>query len=360
MKLFIAAGGTGGHIFPALSVAQEWKRRFPSDGLHWVGTSRSREKELCDANGIPLTMLAVSGVKRRLSLESLGALIAFVRAIGTVYNLMKQERPDAVLTFGGYVSAPVAAAARLRHVPAFQHEQNTVPGLVTRLFSLGSRCTLLAFELAVGQRLAGRTLVVGMPVRRAAERYDAGAYPAALKRSGKTVLVTGGSQGALSMDRLLMNAIEIWLGDGMQVVWQTGDAGYQEVVDRFGARQGLFVYKSIPDLYPYYAVSKVVVGRSGASTLGEAAYFGVPCVLIPLPWATANHQWTNAGLVEAQGWAVRVKQDDRCGAEVARQVKRIVGDDRLQEHMSQRALDSSPSGAASDIVQCIRDSVTGR
>ena len=359
MKLLIAAGGTGGHIFPALSVALEWKRRRPGDELLWVGTSRNREQELCRRHSIPLQLLAVQGVTRTPGLSSLKALRSFCAALRAMYRLLGSARPDAVLAFGGYVSAPVLLAARLRRIPYFIHEQNTVPGLVNRLGSGGARISFLGFALAVGWRLRGRTQVVGTPVRTVEKPYAPEVYPSGFDTGRDTILICGGSQGALSMNRLLVAVVAGWANDGIQVVWQTGEAAFEEIRQSMSAHERVFVFDTIADLYPYYAASRLVVGRSGASTLSETAYFGLPCVLIPLPWSTENHQWMNAGMVEAQGWGVRVQQNEQCGAQVDAAVRGLLADAGRYEAMSRRALDHSPGGAAAAIVDAVCREVNG-
>jgi len=354
MKVIIAAGGTGGHILPALSFALEIREQCPGVLLSWIGTERSRERELCEKNGIPVTTVRVAGITRKLSLQAVRAAVEFVRAAGAVKAILKSEHPDAVIAFGGYVTAPVLTAARLLGVPFFLQEQNTVPGLVNRLFSRFAACTFLGFPLARRWNLAGKTMVTGTPVRKAAQSYD-DAYPEGFDRAKKTVLISGGSQGALTMNRAVIDQVDGWLADGFQVVWQTGEAGYREIRDRFDGRQGAYVFETIPDLYPFFAASRVLVCRAGASTLSEAAYFGIPCVIIPLPWAAENHQWKNAGLAEGQGWGVRVTQSERCGSDTDKWARTILTDNAQYELMSRHALDNSPAGAAAMIVKTVRE-----
>jgi UDP-N-acetylglucosamine--N-acetylmuramyl-(pentapeptide) pyrophosphoryl-undecaprenol N-acetylglucosamine transferase len=325
--------------------------------LLWVGTSRSREQELCDRHGIRLVKVDVSGMRRSLSLQALRSMLKFGRTISAMSKLLRREKPDAVLAFGGYVSAPILAAARMRGVPYFLHEQNTVPGLVNRLFGRRARCTFLSFELALGWSVHGKTRLVGMPVRKVQGSYPPEVYPEGLDRNKATVLVSGGSQGALSMDRALLPAVREWLRDSVQVVWQTGEAGYREIADAVGSVPGAFVFPSLPDLYPFYAISRVVVGRSGASTLAEVMYFGLPCVLVPLPWSAEDHQWINAGLVEAKGSGFRVRQDEQCARTVDHHVRELLADGVLYEKMSRRALDLSPANAASAVVKNLRSMV---
>jgi UDP-N-acetylglucosamine--N-acetylmuramyl-(pentapeptide) pyrophosphoryl-undecaprenol N-acetylglucosamine transferase len=148
LKIVIAAGGTGGHIFPALSLALELKARFAPASLLWIGTSRSREKELCEKNGIALKILDVEGIKRAMSLTVVRAVVRFVKAVFGMILLFGKNRPAAVVAFGGYVCAPVLSAACVLRMPYYLQEQNTIPGLVNRVFARGAARIFLGFPLA--------------------------------------------------------------------------------------------------------------------------------------------------------------------------------------------------------------------
>ncbi|HUI93647.1 MAG TPA: undecaprenyldiphospho-muramoylpentapeptide beta-N-acetylglucosaminyltransferase [Chitinivibrionales bacterium] len=351
--IVIAAGGTGGHIFPALSVALELRSRMPAASLLWIGTSRSREKELCERNAIPLEILDVEGIRRALSLSVLRATVRFVNAFCTMVKRFGKNRPSAVVAFGGYVCAPVLSAARLRRVPYYLQEQNTIPGLVNRLFARNAAGVFLGFPLAGKRRLAGIGEVTGTPVRSGEKSYDGFNYPDGFDKTRKAILVCGGSQGAQSMNALLAAPVDKWATAGTQVVWQTGGPSFAGLSERFKRRKGMFLFPTITDLYPFYAAAKLVIGRAGASTLSEVSYFGLPCVLIPLPWAAENHQWVNAGLVEAQGWGIRVAQDDACGANVEKAVETILSNEKTFNTMRMRALDNSPADAAKKIAMAL-------
>ncbi|MFP4416806.1 MAG: undecaprenyldiphospho-muramoylpentapeptide beta-N-acetylglucosaminyltransferase [Chitinispirillaceae bacterium] len=356
-KIVIAAGGTGGHIFPALAVAMECRRRKHSFSLLWIGTSRSRERELCEKYDIPLEIVDVQGIRRSVSPKNVHAIFAFVNSVRRMNLLFKKQRPDAVIAFGGYVSAPVLAAAKLRKIPFFLQEQNTVPGLVIRMFSKGARMVFLGFPVAEEWSIKGNTMITGTPVRPIEGTYADFEYPQGFDRQKRCILICGGSQGAASMNTCLIQAVKNINDKGWQVVWQTGTTSYKPICKEMGDRPGVFVFDTIDDLYPYYARAKVVIGRSGASTLNEIAFFGLPCVLIPLPWAAENHQWVNAGYVESQGWGYRIAQSEECGKTVEETVMRILGDSELHETMCRKALNYTPASAASDIVDTISDTV---
>ena len=351
MNIVIAAGGTGGHIFPALSVALELKKQCSDLSLLWIGTLRNREKELCEKNDITLKILDVSGINRKLSLSSLLAVKKFAGALIYMNAYFKENRPDAVIAFGGYVCAPVLAAARMKKIPYFLQEQNSVPGFVNRVFSSRAKSSFLGYPLNMKRK--GKCEITGTPIRTVINTFDNFRYPEHFNKTDKAVLICGGSQGAASMNDCLIEPIEKILKKGLQVLWQTGSFSYEKIVNRFGGFENAFIFDTVDDLYPYYAVSNVVICRSGASTLNEIAYFGLPCITIPLPWAAENHQWMNAAHVENAGWAIRVAQDKNCSMNVERSLNNLLSNRELYENMSQKALDDSPAGSAAVIARII-------
>jgi UDP-N-acetylglucosamine--N-acetylmuramyl-(pentapeptide) pyrophosphoryl-undecaprenol N-acetylglucosamine transferase len=342
---------------PALAVALESRRAMPDIELLWIGTSRSRERELCEKHSIALKILNVQGLKRQVSTEAVTALFSLARELGAMSAFFKRERYDALIAFGGYVSAPALAAARMRSMPYFLHEQNTVPGLVNKLFARSAACCFLGFPLVEKRTLKGETRITGTPVRKTKGTYDDFDYPQGFDRTKKCMLISGGSQGAASMNKLLIEPVATMCARGMQVVWQTGPVSRDEVAKALEGYPNAFVFDSIDDLYPYYARSRLVLCRAGAGTLSEVAYFGLPAIMIPLPWASENHQWSNAGLVEHQGWGIRIAQNNGCAQEVVKAMETMLDNKRHYERMCQKALDNSPHSAAADIVNTVIEKV---
>jgi UDP-N-acetylglucosamine--N-acetylmuramyl-(pentapeptide) pyrophosphoryl-undecaprenol N-acetylglucosamine transferase len=353
MRIVIAAGGTGGHIFPALAVALELREQRRDASILWIGTSRSREQELCLRHGIELRMLDVSGINRLFSFGTVKSIAAFVREVNKMRRMFKKDQCDAILAFGGYVSAPVLTAARMRSIPYFLHEQNSVIGRVNRFFAGGAEQVFLSFPLASGRQVKTGTLLAGMPVKKSEQSYSGFKYPDNFDVDSKGILVSGGSQGAASMNKGLLEPMKKLAMEGRRIVWQTGTATYGLVRDAMAQFRNVYVFESMDDMYPYYAKSSIVIGRAGSSTLNEAAYFGLPCVMVPLPWAADNHQWANAGFVESQGWGIRIAQENGFGEKVVAAVSGILGDLGRYDKMCGKALDHSPAHAAGDIVSAI-------
>jgi UDP-N-acetylglucosamine--N-acetylmuramyl-(pentapeptide) pyrophosphoryl-undecaprenol N-acetylglucosamine transferase len=227
---------------------------------------------------------------------------------------------------------------------------------VNRVFATHSRKFFAGLPMVAGKKINGYE-TTGTPVRERQQSYERFVYPSGFETTKKTILICGGSQGARSMNECLKESVPQWASKGYQVIWQTGEAGYHDVVVWRQSSKNILVFPTIDDLYPFYAIASLVVGRAGASTIAEIAYFGLPCVLIPLPWAADNHQWTNAGVVEEQGWGIRVKQDDLCHANVDASVMRIVNDSKTRETMKTQALAHSPADAAKTIVRKVMDAI---
>ena len=178
-RIVIAAGGTGGHIFPALSAWRSSSAEVASASLLWIGTSRSRERELCGRNAIPLEILDVEGIRRAMSLSVVRAVVRFVKAVFGMMSLFGKNRPNAVVAFGGYVCAPVLSAARLRRVPYYLQEQNTIPGLVNRVFARGGAGYSSGSRSRENTGVRWQGEVTGTPVRAGRKAYEGYPYPPA-------------------------------------------------------------------------------------------------------------------------------------------------------------------------------------
>lgn len=350
-RVVITAGGTGGHIFPALSVAKAIREKDHSCELLWIGTERSREREVCETNNIPVMMLNVIGINRRNPISAILAIIKMGISVIKVYANFRKQRPDAVVAFGGYVCMPVLIAAKLTGVSSYIQEQNSVPGLVNRLMSGNAKKTFLGLPLAQGSSLKGNALITGNPVRKVELDNGTLADTVSLESSKRTILICGGSQGAASMNRKLLDAVKRLNNDNYQIIWQTGTASFEEIKKSCEGLKSLWIFETLKDLYPYYNVADLLIGRSGASTLAESALFGLPAIMIPLPWSAEDHQMKNAVLIENQGWGKVVKQDDNCSELVYEEVKKILEDEEYYKKMKDNALENSPKNAAVNIAE---------
>jgi UDP-N-acetylglucosamine--N-acetylmuramyl-(pentapeptide) pyrophosphoryl-undecaprenol N-acetylglucosamine transferase len=295
----IMAGGTGGHVFPALATARVLQRR--GFDIVWLGTQRGIEARLVPAAGIPVEWLSVSGLRGKGVTALLAAPFRLARALSQAVRALRRHRPHVVLGAGGFVSGPGGLAAWLLRRPLVIHEQNAVAGLTNRLLARLADRVLEGFPGSFGKQVAAQR--VGNPVRAeiaaiaAPERRYAG-------REGRVrLLVFGGSQGSARLNAVVPAALaELPAALRPDVLHQTGAAGLDETVQAYRTRgMSADVRAFIDDMAGAYGWADVAVCRSGALTIAELAAAGVPAVLVPFPAAVDDHQTRNAEFVVAAG-----------------------------------------------------------
>ncbi len=302
LRLLFAAGGTGGHIFPALAVADKCRELHPDIEIEFVGTRGRLEEKVVPRAGYRLNYLWISGFERKLSLKTMMLPLKVGTAFTQAYALLSRFRPHAVICAGAYVSYPIGMMASLRRIPLVLMESNALPGLVVRRLAPRAAEVHVAFEATAGHLSGARIQLSGNPVRhaffetidRASAREHFGLEP-----DRPTLLAFGGSLGARSINNALDPIIETLIGSGVQVIWQTGTsyAG--------GERKDGGLYRSvfIHEMEQAYAAADLVLARAGATTIAELAAVGKGSILAPLPTAADDHQKVNARAVEQAGAA---------------------------------------------------------
>lgn len=341
-----SGGGTGGHLYPALALADALRELRPDVRTFFVGAERGLEARVLPERGEAHALLPVRGLSRELSARALvGNLAALWRLAGAVRRvrrLMDRLEPEVVVVTGGYAAGAAGLAAVLGRVPLVLQEQNSVPGMVTRTLARWARKIHLAFPEAA-DRLSGadRSVVEasGNPVRPprpvdvAAARGDFGLEP-----GGRVVLVVGGSQGSVALNRAVLDAVEkVHAGElerpaGLQLLWSTGPAHAETVRTRLP--EGASWVRAtgfIDDMPAALAVADLAVSRAGAMATSEFLAWGLPAILVPLPTAAADHQTANARALEAAGAALHLSQAELGGPALWAALRQMVGDpDRLQ------------------------------
>lgn len=328
----IAGGGTGGHIYPGLAVAEAVRAAHPDAAVIWVGGDRL-EARVVPLAGVQFIAVLSRGLPRRIGVRAVEALL--VNAVGAVQALdfLRRFRPAGVLLTGGYAAAPVGAAAVLLRVPVLLHEPNALPGLTTRLLARW------AWRVAVGQaataaHFPGKAVVTGVPLRpgildgvrdRGVRRFD-------LAGDRVTALVLGGSQGAHAINQAVLDALPaLRHAAGLQIFHQTGEAHAAvagEAAARLGESAGLrYVARPyIEEMADAYAAADLVVCRAGAVTLAEVTALGRPAILVPYPHAAEAHQERNARAVADAGGAVMILNRDLTGDRLAQAILDLARD----------------------------------
>ena len=299
--VLIMAGGTGGHVFPALAVAGELHRR--GHEVHWLGSTSGIENRLVPDNGYPLHVLHISGVRRAGPGRLLMLPARLLSSLLSALRVVRRLRPGLAVGFGGFASGPGGVAARLLGIPLLVHEQNAVAGLTNRLLARIATRTLEGFSGSFG----GRGIMVGNPVRQDIATLEPPETRYANRSGPLRIQVLGGSQGALALNRDLPGALaQVFAGRELRIHHQAGSGRVNEAAPAYEAA-GLEAQVSefIDDMAQAYAQADLVICRAGALTVAEVAVAGVAAVFVPLPTAVDDHQSRNAAWL-AQADAARV------------------------------------------------------
>ena len=315
MRAILAGGGTGGHVIPALAIADELKKQYDAEVL-FIGTSRGIETRLVPAAGYPLRLVQV-GALNKVSLKTrLKTFFGLPGAVFEARGILKEFRPGVVIGVGGYASGPAMLAAILGRVPTVAFEPNVVPGFANRM--IARWVSGAAVHFAETEKFFRRAKVTGVPVRQAFF-----ALPHSL--AGRNLLVFGGSQGAKAINRVMMAALPelVTRVPGIHVVHQTGEHDFQAAQAAYSSLGNVVeVHRFIDDMPGFFSRADLILCRSGASTVAEIAAAGKPAVFVPFPRAADDHQKRNAQALQQAGAAVMLEE---CNLTPASLVETISG-----------------------------------
>jgi UDP-N-acetylglucosamine--N-acetylmuramyl-(pentapeptide) pyrophosphoryl-undecaprenol N-acetylglucosamine transferase len=365
MRLLIAGGGTGGHLFPGIAIAEELRARAPDAQVRFVGTRRGIEARVLPELGWELALIEVSGLKTVGTLGALRGLVRLPRALWQARRVVRAFAPDAVIGVGGYASGPVVLMARMAGVPTAICEQNSIPGLTNKILGRVVRTVFVSFDGT--RRFFGpnKTVVSGNPVRRELVQrlLEAGAAPPTpptpappttdLAASERVhVLVSGGSLGAVAVNELAAGAlIALAKAIPLSIVHQTGDRGLDATTRRYAdAGVAADCHAFIKDMASAYHRADLILGRAGATTVAELAIIGKPAVFIPYPFAADNHQEINAREMADAGAALMFKQSELTADKLAGALRPLVTDPARRAIMGAKMKALARPGAAATVI----------
>jgi UDP-N-acetylglucosamine--N-acetylmuramyl-(pentapeptide) pyrophosphoryl-undecaprenol N-acetylglucosamine transferase len=303
-KVIISGGGTGGHIFPAIAIANALKSKFDVDIL-FVGAKGRMEMEKVPAAGYPIEGLWISGLQRKITLKNLLFPFKVLASLSRARQILKKFKPDVVVGVGGYASGPTLKAAVRLKIPALIQEQNSFPGITNKLLAKSVKKICVAYDGMEKFFPAEKIVITGNPIRHevvkiAGRKKEASAF-FGLDDHKKTVLVVGGSQGALAVNKAVQKQLEQFVRDDIQLIWQTGKYYHPQAVEavaKIKSKQ-LKAVAFIDRMDLAYAMADLVVSRAGAIAISEICAVAKPPIFIPLPTAAEDHQTKNAqALVE--------------------------------------------------------------
>jgi UDP-N-acetylglucosamine--N-acetylmuramyl-(pentapeptide) pyrophosphoryl-undecaprenol N-acetylglucosamine transferase len=354
-NILLAGGGTGGHLYPALAIADEIRKRRPDAKFLFVGTKDKIEARVVPERGFALATIWISGFHRSVRIQNLLVPLKIPISLAQSFFLIRQFRPDVVVGTGGYVCGPVLFVASLMGIPTVIHESNSYPGVTTRL--LAGRATKVFIAFAATNRWLKRSEnveLVGTPTRDVLEGVSQRQARAffALDEEKQTVLIFGGSLGASSVNRAVEGMVEGLVRQGVQLVWQTGEHDFAGIAERLGERKIGWVGKYIDRMEMAYAAADLVVSRSGATTIAELTRVGKPAVLVPYPYSAADHQTINAKTIADAGAAVIVA-DREVDALLGETILALLGDRSKLKTMAAAATSLARPGAGAAIAETI-------
>jgi len=345
MRAILAGGGTGGHVIPALAIAQELQKRYGAEAL-FIGTARGIENRLVPAAGFPLKLVQVGALKNVSLATRLKTSLDLPRAVLHASRILSEFKPDIVIGVGGYASGPGMLAAVLKRIPTLAFEPNVVPGFANRMVARFVSGAAVHFEQT--KKFFRRAEVTGVPVRQAfldLSQKPPGSFP--------TLLVFGGSQGAHAINQAVMEAVPALRASipDLHIIHQTGERDYEAAKSAYAALGGAIeAHRFIDDMPARFAQANLLLCRSGASTVAEITAAAKPAIFVPFPGAADDHQKRNAEALERGGAAVMLEQSNLTPDSLADAVTSLFSDPSRLQNMAQAARKLAHPNAAQEIA----------
>lgn len=366
MKVIISGGGTGGHIYPALTIATAIEQLDPQSEIIFVGTKKGLESSIIPKAGYPIEYIQVEGFSRKLGLELLKNLYTAIKGCAQAFALLRKHRPDLVIGTGGYVCGPVVLIARLLGIKACIQEQNAKAGITNRLLAKVANCVFLGYKAAASQLgSSAKNIFTGNPVRETIFKLsrESSRQFFNIAADSQVLLIYGGSRGARNINNAALDFYK-HLADfpNLQVIHITGEALFEEVQTALKLQQ---THGQQIQLFPYmYEMDKAInaadfaVSRAGAIAIAEFLALGIPSILVPYPYATDNHQELNARAVADAAAGIMILDRDFTGQKLADAVKYLLSSQDVLNNYALNAQTNGNKHAAMDIARIALKLVT--
>ncbi len=362
MKVLIAGGGTGGHINPGLAIAKYIKQKEAEADITFVGTKKGLETKLVPREGFPLETITVRGFKRKLSLDTLVAIKELIQSFFQASKLLKRIKPDVVIGTGGYVCGPVLYMAAKKGIPTLIHESNAFPGVTNRLLEKYVNYVAISFKDAEKYfKNKNKLVLTGNPVRDELLKSERDNVVSDLGIvEGKPVIVAmGGSRGARKINETIADMLNNYFKGEFNLIFATGEAQFDDinrtikVDDKYND-----MVKVVPYIYnvdQVYVASDLMICRAGAITISELQVMGIPSILIPSPYVTANHQEHNARSLEKDGGAVVILENELNADLLYKQICSLISNKDVLKKMAKSASKNSVTDSVEKIYHLIKE-----
>lgn len=353
-KFIISGGGTGGHIYPAIAIANEIKRQIPDAEILFVGAKNRMEMQKVPQAGFPIEGLNISGIQRKLSLENLKFPLKLIGSLWKARQIIKNFRPDVVIGTGGYASAPTLKMAQWLGVPTVIQEQNSLAGITNKWISKKAKKICVAYENMDKFFPKEAIILTGNPVRadllQISDKKDEIYSFFGLNPKKKTLLVLGGSLGARKINQLIEKNLPFFEKIGVQVLWQCGKF-YLEEYKKF-ENQNVKVLAFIDRMDLAYAVSDVIISRAGASSVSELCVVGKPVIFIPSPNVAEDHQTKNAQAIANKNSAILLKENE-LDTNFEKVFSDLIQNENQQKSLSENIKKLAKPNATKEIIEVI-------
>lgn len=363
MRVIVTGGGSGGHIYPAIAIADKIKEKEPESEILYIGNDIGLEKDIVPQTGYPMELVSAKWLDRRNILKIFDTGFSTMRGIRQAYKIMKKFRPDAVIGTGGFVCVPVMYAGHKYGAKCYLHEQNAFPGVANKTLEKFADKVFLGFpEASHYFHQPEKHIVVGNPVRRRFYDIDkiAAREKLGISQNDFTVFSFGGSQGAEKINEVAFELMEAVNGhDGVSFIFGTGSQYYDEVLEKAKSRgieirDNIRVKSYINDMESYLGAADLIISRAGALSVAETTVCGKASILIPSPNVTGNHQFFNAKSVADRGGAVLIEEKDLNPEGLLAEVMRLKNNPEILEKMSRASKACAPLSATELIYSEIK------
>ena len=358
--IFITGGGTGGHLFPAISIGEELIKRGFS--IIYIGSKHGIEKKYFKKNRLTHYLLNIKGIQRNLSFKSIinNILLPFRFTISYILSiaLIKKYKPVTIIGTGGYASALPLIAARHLNIPIMIQEQNSIPGITTRLMAKNAKKIFLGFKYSEKLFTSNNSIYTGNPIRKDLKILNKNKCKSNLKfdKNKKLVLIIGGSQGARPINKYINENIDFFIKNDIQLMWQVGSLDYN-TINRYNKYKNIKITEFITDMSEAYSAADIVVSRAGAIAISELTFFKKAMILIPLPSAANNHQNINANYLNERKACIIINQAELNEKKLEKTILDLLKNEKKINQLKQNADSLSMPKATINIINNITRSI---